>query len=502
MADIQLLASPTFLALKNKTEALIKSDGRLTLIAPVGDGYANPKKGLIITGAGAGSDVALSLEPTNGSMSALDIRGSGTGYNARFFNNGGLLETYISDGNALITAKWIGIYASIYTDNLAGVGSMSHPAYSRVYHPPTLIPHMFGVGADVNLAVVLRGNNSADNKVQLIMDLAGYGTRLDMSNGAIHWPRADEKPYIGDVLSTNPPAATTLSSTSFPIVLETFNAAGAYGLRLRSTAVGTIGAANLFVGNNGGLYGDTGRSLIRNESSALVRVGNSIDQTIINSISQTVFEINGGNVAYLVDGGFHPLVDNTKDLGTSGLRWNDLYVGNAPTVGSDERIKDDIALISDAILDAWAEVEPKMFRYKQSKEEKGDKARTHFGYIAQDILKAFKKHKLDAGDYGIVVFQKWDDKYEDEIDDVVIPEETVMDTVVWESRELIDPRTNKHISTEIQKARVIPEHTVRMKTGNKVKVLDAGELWSVRYEQCSVLNRALAMRDAKRTKSK
>ncbi len=509
MADIQLTDSATFNALKAKVDARILADGRMTITPPVGDDYANPKTALSILGpqpgvlsAGGATDVGFLIHLDHGSISGMDIRSSGTGYNMRFLRSDGLLETYMGNGNNLITAKWIGIYADLYSDNLAAVGSFTHPAFAREYQPPTVLPHMFGIGADVNLAAVFRGNNSTDPKIFLICSPDKKGRRLDMANGEIRWPRADQQPFVGDIQSTSPAAMTSLALSDFPIVLETFNAAGAYGLRIKSTAVGTIGPGNLFFDSNAGIYGSDGQPLLRWESASNLRHGNAVDNCTYNAAGQHDFEIASVAKFRMDTNNFIPLADNVRDLGTSALRFNDIYVGNAPTVGSDERIKDDIEPISDAILDAWSTVEPRMFRFKQSKLEKGDNARTHFGYIAQDIIRAFKKHGLNAGDYGIVVFQKWDDTYVEEIADVVIPEETVLETVTWESRELIDPRTGKHISTEIEKATVIPEHTVRKKTGNMVKTLEAGELWSVRYEQCAVLNRALAMRDARRAKAK
>ena len=49
----------------------------------------------------------------------------------------------------------------------------------------------------------------------------------------------------------------------------------------------------------------------------------------------------------------------------------------------------------------------KTFRWKDKVTEKGDKARTHSGIIAQEVQSAFSAEGLDASDYGMFMSNTW-----------------------------------------------------------------------------------------------
>ena len=74
-------------------------------------------------------------------------------------------------------------------------------------------------------------------------------------------------------------------------------------------------------------------------------------------------------------GALRPQADNTQTCGTSAKRWKQFWAGSGTIQTSDERKKDDIGEIPDAVLDAWGEVEFVRFKYKDAKEEKGENAR-------------------------------------------------------------------------------------------------------------------------------
>ncbi len=322
------------------------------VVTTVPAGGSSEKVGHSIVGGGGafGADKGIVIDMDSGTLSGIDIIGSGTGANMRFFRPDGLEETYISDGNALITAKWIGIYAGLSTVS----GSIGAENYNVVYHPPCQIGHMFGVHADVNLSQVYRGANVAAPFNALYMKHDGYGYRLDMADGSVRFARLDDKPFIGDVSGAGGTAMTeadfiTNYATNFPMALEAFNAGGAYGYQLRSYDIGTIGEMNLGLRSNGAICGaTTGRNVIQYESGTNIRIGNSTDATTINAISQTVFEIAGANVAYIVAGGFHPLTDDAKDLGTTALSWRALYLTDGLYVDDVRVVKEQGAAVADA----------------------------------------------------------------------------------------------------------------------------------------------------------
>ena len=63
---------------------------------------------------------------------------------------------------------------------------------------------------------------------------------------------------------------------------------------------------------------------------------------------------------------------------------------------------------SKMILDAWEEVTPVQFKFKESIEYKGrDKSRFHTGYIAQWIRDKFQEKNVDPEAYGLYLYDFW-----------------------------------------------------------------------------------------------
>jgi hypothetical protein len=122
---------------------------------------------------------------------------------------------------------------------------------------------------------------------------------------------------------------------------------------------------------------------------------------------------DGGNAIrpFRVDTGVG--LDNSISLGvaTSG-RFDDAFITNGVTTGSDGNDKQDIETLSDAeqrvavackgLLRKW--------RWKDAVEAKGDDARIHFGIIAQDLQSAFEAEGLDAGRYAMFMSDTWTDE--------------------------------------------------------------------------------------------
>lgn len=106
---------------------------------------------------------------------------------------------------------------------------------------------------------------------------------------------------------------------------------------------------------------------------------------------------------------------NTYALGSASQAWSGGFTQSAFTVVSDARDKTEPLNISDALLDAWSEVDFVQFQYLDRIEEKGaDSARWHFGIIAQRAKEAFERHGIDAHRYGFLCFDSWDDVYEED----------------------------------------------------------------------------------------
>lgn len=104
-----------------------------------------------------------------------------------------------------------------------------------------------------------------------------------------------------------------------------------------------------------------------------------------------------------------PSNPNTYLCGTALLPWSGGNTQTAFNVTSDERYKTAPLDITDAMLDAAAEVNWVQYQYLDRVEAKGpDGARWHFGAIAQRFIEAFERHGLDAHDYGFLCYDEWE----------------------------------------------------------------------------------------------
>ena len=122
-------------------------------------------------------------------------------------------------------------------------------------------------------------------------------------------------------------------------------------------------------------------------------------------------EIQAGGASF--DGHIIPGRDDQTDLGTSNYKFDDIYATNTTIIAtSDERLKQDIASLTTAEMNAAKSMSAlfKTFRWKDRVSEKGDKARTHTGVIAQQVKAALEAEGLDYTKYGFIGFNEW---YED-----------------------------------------------------------------------------------------
>lgn len=95
--------------------------------------------------------------------------------------------------------------------------------------------------------------------------------------------------------------------------------------------------------------------------------------------------------------------DNTYALGSASARFDDAYVTNGVTTGSDRNLKQDIEQLSDAEQRVAVACKSliRKYRWRDAFEEKGEDARIHIGIIAQDLEDAFNAEGLDPARYGM-----------------------------------------------------------------------------------------------------
>ena len=112
------------------------------------------------------------------------------------------------------------------------------------------------------------------------------------------------------------------------------------------------------------------------------------------------------------NGSFYPNTDNAVNLGIASKRWKEVFAANATINTSDARLKEQDRPLSAAERAVAVKVKGllKAFKFKDAVQAKGDKARIHFGVYAQEVVEAFASEGLNANDYGLLCFDKWDAK--------------------------------------------------------------------------------------------
>jgi hypothetical protein len=108
-------------------------------------------------------------------------------------------------------------------------------------------------------------------------------------------------------------------------------------------------------------------------------------------------------------GSLLPLSDNTITVGAAANRFSVAYFGTAPIVTSDEAEQQQIAAMTAAEKATALAIKGliKSFKYNDAVTRKGDKARIHFGVLAQDVAASFTANSLDPDSYGMFCSNTW-----------------------------------------------------------------------------------------------
>ena len=129
-----------------------------------------------------------------------------------------------------------------------------------------------------------------------------------------------------------------------------------------------------------------------------------------SSTNNVGVQFNGDNMIPTLANG--TLSDNAKDIGHPSYRWDDIFATNGTIQTSDQNEKQDTASLTSKELNVAKKLSAlfKTFRWKDKVAEKGDKARTHTGIIAQEVQSAFSAEGLDASKYGLFTSSTWWEK--------------------------------------------------------------------------------------------
>ena len=103
------------------------------------------------------------------------------------------------------------------------------------------------------------------------------------------------------------------------------------------------------------------------------------------------------------------LSDDTNSIGDGSRRLDNIFATNSSINTSDKNEKQDIEELTDAEkrVAVVAKGLMRKYRWKSRVAQKGDKARTHFGIIAQDLQDAFTAESLDASKYAMFTSNTW-----------------------------------------------------------------------------------------------
>jgi hypothetical protein len=104
------------------------------------------------------------------------------------------------------------------------------------------------------------------------------------------------------------------------------------------------------------------------------------------------------------------------DLGSAFWRWGTVFAVTGTINTSDEREKQDIAVLDEAEKRVAQSLKGlvKKFRFKDAVSKKGDAARIHVGVVAQEVANAFQAENLNPMRYGIVCYDEWEAEIDEE----------------------------------------------------------------------------------------
>lgn len=235
----------------------------------------------------------------------------------------------------------------------------------------------------------------------------------------------NRKAAIASASTITLPQAYNLFVISGTEQIKTINASP-YGrmvtLTFQSTASIKSGAGNVYIcGDFNATSGNCMITLIsdgskwfevsrKNASGARVVVG--VDAPV--SLSDSVLISKGEYVKPLNS------YDNIINLGASNARWKEVFAGTGTINTSDERQKQNIEDIDEAVFRAWEKVDFKQFLFSDAVEKKGENARIHIGLIAQRVKAAFDSEGLDGFKYGLLCYDEWEEE-KDEAGNVINP---------------------------------------------------------------------------------
>ena len=287
------------------------------------------------------------------------------------------------------------------------VGTVSHPSNNALTATNGNFTGTLTVVDDVSIegstpTLSLADTDVSNNKVELSYD-EFLTIDLDPNNA---------RGNSGLIIKSDGNERARFDSNGSLLVGTTSNDSGNLGARMKSTgrvdATSDGGVASIMTR----LSSDGDIMSFKLGSNSIGAIASHADRIIIGA-DDTALKFDAGNDSIMpFNIGTGANRDDAVDLGFSSVRFDDVRATNGTIQTSDRNEKQDIEELTDAEkrVAVVAKGLMRKFRWKSKVEIKGDKARTHFGIIAQDLEDAFKAEGLDASKYAMFCSDTWWEK--------------------------------------------------------------------------------------------
>ena len=269
-----------------------------------------------------------------------------------------------------------------------------------------------GIGTNSPATLLHVENSGGNGSMQLISSTSGtsfinMGDTGDADVGQLSYINADNAMAI----KTNASERLRIDSSG---LLRIGNTSGT--LFDSDSATGTIAGTSLQVATDGStvaffnrLSSDGTILGFYKDGSSVGSVGTGSSRICIGNGDTFLTMAGDLDAVYPASNSSTTPRDNAIDLGTSGTRFDDIFATNGTIQTSDQNEKQDIASATTKELNVAKKLSTlfKTFRWKDKVAEKGDKARTHTGIVAQEVQSAFSAEGLDASNYGLFTSDTW-----------------------------------------------------------------------------------------------
>ncbi|MGP5346097.1 tail fiber domain-containing protein [Psychrobacter celer] len=242
-----------------------------------------------------------------------------------------------------------------------------------------LIFEEFSVDKDaIDFSDITRQSNSFISKgvpYRFVTHPFNDSKALNPSTGAVMGTFAEMMTFM---IANQIPSAS-FDSTSFSDVTD-----------FTGATIGTARTVELFNRNNA--ESDGNFAWIR---GAFDNYGMLADGSIIEGLHRT---------------NFRPLTDNAVNIGDPARRWKQIYAATGTISTSDERLKTKFDDLQAAEKRAALKIKESIGRYKftDAVDNKGNKARYHFGVGAQTVGKILQDEGLNPEQYAFYCYDEWE----------------------------------------------------------------------------------------------